>query len=343
MKNELTCKNERKSKIKERLKQKLEYSEKIKDIEYNKKIKLYHNIRNKELPKLKVLNYIKNNDITEGGNSYNQKFNINKKYYGIKSNNNKKYKSYNNKLNINDSLNNSQNLKGMNLISFNENINNIYKKITINDFNSKEINKNDYYDLIAQYNIKAKSSNKMNNKNNKKVPKKFSHKIIRTYENIDLILNELTQKKEEYSIPEIQDTSFKGYENNEKRFNFMKINNKTNKINIPNLDKKNYYTNKASPRKYETNLDFIENEEMIINKKVYEEDVYFINKDNLKLKKSLELRSNENDYIIKEDLNKLDNNSSKLEQDEKDERSDVTLISFISEDIKDISSDFSDL
>ena len=337
MKNELTYKNERKSKIKERLKQKLEYSQNIKDIEYNKKIKQYQNIKTKELPKIKILN--KNNDIIVGDNNYNQKLNINKKYYGLKNINNNNYKSYNTELNINDSLNNSHNLKGMNLISFNENINNIYKKITINDFNSKEINKNDYYDIIAQHNRKAKSSNKMDNKNDKKVTKKFSNKIIGSNGNADFILNELNQNKGEYSIPEVQEISFKSYGNTGKRFTFMKINNEENIINNPNLDNQKFYTNKESPRKYEANLDFIEKEEMPINKKIYKEDVYFINKDNLKLEKSLDLQSNENDNIIKKDFKNLDNSSwHKL-----DERSDVTLESFISEDIKDISSDFSDL
>lgn len=342
MKNELTCKNERKSKIKERLKQKLEYSEKIKDIEYNKKIKRYHNIKNKELPKIKILNHIKNNNIIEGDNNYNQQFNINEKYYGLKSLNNYNYKNYNTELNISDSLNNSQNLKGMNLISFNENINNIYKKITINDFNNKEINKNVYYDIITQNSIKSKSSNKMNNKNGKKIPNKCSNKIIGTYGNVDMILNDLNQNKGEYSIPEAQDFSFKSYENNGRKFNFMKTNNKINIINNQNLDNKKYYTNKASPRKYDTNLKFIEKEQKPINNKIYEEDVYFINKDNLKLKNSLDLKSNENenDYIINKDLKNLDNSSSK---NELDERSDVTLVSFVSEDIKDISSDFSNL
>jgi len=340
MKNELTYKNERKSKIKERLKQKLEYSEKIKNIEYNKKIKKYHNIKNKELPKIKVLNYIKNNNIAEGDNNYNQKLNINEKYYGLKSLNNNNYKSYNTEFNINDSLNNSQNLKGMNLISFNENINNIYKKITINGFNNKEMNKNVYYNIISQQNVKAKSNNKINNKNQKIIPKKFSHKVLGAYGKVDMVLNALSQNKGEYTIPGAQDTSFNSYENNGNRFNFLKANNMKNIINNQNLDNKKYYTNKSSPRKYDTNLDYLENEEKPINKKIYEEDVYFINKDNLKLEKSLDLKSNENDYIIKKDLKNLDNSSSK---NEIDEISDVTLVSFISEDIKDISSDFSNL
>jgi len=340
MKNELTYKNKKKTKIKERLKQKLEYSEKIKDIEYNKKIKKYHNIKNKELPKIKVLNYIKNNNIAEGDNNYNQKLNINEKYFGLKSLNYNNYKSYNTEFNINDSLNNSQNLKGMNLISFNENINNIYKKITINGFNNKEMNKSVYYNIISQQNVKAKSNNKINNKNKKIIPKKFSHKVLGAYEKVDEVLNALSQNKGEYAIPEAQDTSFNSYENNGNRFNFLKANNMKNIINNQNLDNKKYYTNKSSLRKYDKNLDYLENEEKPINKKIYEEDVYFINKDNLKLEKSLDLKSNENDCIIKKDLKNLDNSSSK---NEIDEISDVTLVSFISEDIKDISSDFSNL
>jgi hypothetical protein len=49
--------------------------------------------------------------------------------------------------------------KNMNLISFNENINNIYKKITINDFNNKEINQKVFYNVVhnTHHNLESNS------------------------------------------------------------------------------------------------------------------------------------------------------------------------------------------
>ena len=53
----------------------------------------------------------------------------------------------------------SKNPKNMNLISFNENINNIYKKITINDFNNKEIKQKVFYNVVhnTHHNLESNS------------------------------------------------------------------------------------------------------------------------------------------------------------------------------------------
>jgi hypothetical protein len=333
MKNELTCKNERKSKIKERLKQKLEYSEKIKDIEYNKKIKLYNNIKNKELPKIKVLNYIKNNDITEGDNNYNQKININKKYYGLKNKNNNKYKSYNTELNINDSLNNSQNLKGMNLISFNENINNIYKKVTINDYNNKDMDQNVFYNIINVDNICETNEDIEYTKPTKKTPK-YSVNLINSYKNDQLLFNFLNQDKIDDTTQNEQISSIRKKKKNDgNRFNFLRAKSNCNIGKKDGIIKK-YNTNKNSFRKINIDNNDISKKDnnniKEIKKKIeYEEDMYFHSKD--KNKKTID---NNNDS------KSMNNNCKSNNINSEEESSDITIISLCSEDIKDISSDF---
>ena len=144
--------DEKKTKIKERLKLKLEYSEKIKNNENNKMFRKYNNIKNIELPKIKILNYLNNNseDIDLYKNIFNSNYNNEnyilynkiKKLYNINHKNGKEtiIKNYKAK-------NSPKNMHNMNLISFNENINNIYKKVTINDFN-KEINNKGFYKML---------------------------------------------------------------------------------------------------------------------------------------------------------------------------------------------------
>jgi hypothetical protein len=89
--------DEKKTKIKERLKLKLEYSEKIKNQENSKILKKLNNIKNKELPKIKVLNYLNHN--SDDIDSFNYSFKNNNKnnpiiYNKIKSKEIKQNKSY---------------------------------------------------------------------------------------------------------------------------------------------------------------------------------------------------------------------------------------------------------
>ena len=336
--------NEKKTKIKERLKLKLEYSEKIKNNENNKILKKFSNIKNNELPKLKILNYLNNNseDIDLFNNNFNSNnnndnfiiYNKIKKGYNIHPKNKKETikKNYTTK----DS---PKNMHNMNLISFNENINNIYKKVTINDFN-KEMNNKEFYNMLQNLdNILEISSPEKNLENQtlKKI-KKISPKnseISKNSQNDKLLLNILSQNNENNNNIEESINQNKSHKNDGKRFNFLRSN--TTFIDIKK-QKKNY-TNKSSLKKFynEENLDILDTEQNIQNKsnnlrakkKVFEEDFNYINKD--KCKKSFDLGENKKDFIPKIDK---DNNS------DEEENSDVTIVSFCSEDIKDISSDF---
>ena len=335
--------DEKKAKIKERLKLKLEYSEKIKNNENNKILKKFSNIKNNELPKLKISNYLNNNseDIDSFNNLNSNNNNDNfiiynkiKKGYNIHPKNKKK--SITKKYTINDS---PKNLHNMNLISFNENINNIYKKVTINDFN-KEMNNKEFYNMlqnldnILEINSPDKNSENLSLKMIKKISPNNSE-ISKNSRNDKILLNILNQNNENNNNIEEPINQIKCQKNDGKRFNFLRDN--TTFIDIKN-QKKNY-TNKSSLKKFdnEQNLNILDTEQNIQNKsnnlkakkKLFEEDFNYINKDNVK--KSFDLGENKKDFIQKV---YKENNS------EEEENSDVTIMSLCSEDIKDISSDF---
>ena len=342
MKKEFSNKfEEKKSKIKERFKLKLEYSEKVKNNENNKVLKKFSNIKNNELPKIKILNYLNNNNI-ENLDSY---------YNNITDNNYILYNKIKKGLNIhknendqntknNEKKNSPNNLHNMNLISFNENINNIYKKVTINDFN-KEINQKDYDDMmqnldnILESNSPEKSIDDISYKN-RKISPKYSFKQNNSHKNGKIVLN---FKEDEYGIPEETYTNINKLKKKGKKINYMRTNSIHHNIKKENMFKKKYYTNKSSVKKIEDNYnnsDILETEENFKNKFdnlknkkiIYEEDLYQINKDNIK--KSFDLGIKNHNFI----KDKLNNNS------EEDESSDITIVSLVSDDIKDISSDF---
>ena len=236
-------------------------------------------------------------------------------------------------------------MHNMNLISFNENINNIYKKVTINDFN-KEINQKDYdymmqnSDNILESNSPEKSIEDISYKNRKNSPK-YTFKQNNSHKNEKIILK---FKEDEYGIPE------EGYNNNSKHKkignenNYIRTNSTHNNIKKQNIFKKKYYTNKPSVKKlednYYNNSYILETEDNyknkfnnLKNKKIlYEEDIYQINKDNIKKSFDLGIK---NHYF-----NNSTNNEKLNKNSEEEESSDITIVSFLSEDIKDISSDF---
>ena len=127
-------------------------------------------------------------------------------------------------------------------------------------------------------------------------------------------------------------------------------NTKQNSIKKQNtVKKKIYYTNKVSPRKFvindnETNLDYLDTEDNTKyrfnnfknKKRLYEEDTYYMNRENLEKSRGYEIRNKSFNSKIK-NLEKSDKSNSE------NESSDVTIVSLLSEDIKDISSDFFDL
>ena len=265
--------NEKKTKIKERLKLKLEYSEKIKNNENNKILKKFSNIKNNELPKFKILNYLNNNsediDLFNNFNSNNNNdnfiiYNKIKKGYNIHHKNQKE--AFKKNYTIKDS---PKNLQNMNLISFNENINNIYKKVTINDFN-KEMNNKEFYNMLQNLdNILEISSPEKNLENQtlKKI-KKISPKnseISKNSQNEKILLNILNQNNENNNNIEEPINQIKSQKNDGKRFNFLRSN--TTFIDIKK-QKKNY-TNKSSLKKFdnEHNIDIIDTEQNIKKKK----------------------------------------------------------------------------
>lgn len=323
--------------MKERLKLKLEYSEKIKNLENNKMLKKLNILQNKELPKIKVLN------------SYNN-------YIGNNSNMNKKNEAEFTQSSLSKSS--SKKPKNMNLISFNENINNIYKKITINDFNNKEINQKIFYNVVhnTHNNLESNSDDikieDMDYQTKNKIPYKYSDKVVGSYKNEQLLFNILNKNKEDYNIPEKQKTQIKKTKKDDERFNFLRTKTSINTITKPLVIKNKYNTNKSSVNKLlksenDITFDFLETNEKkkkkynnFINKKtVYEEDNYYLKKDNLNLKQSYNIEISKNDYISNITNKKLEEAKNKSSEDES---SDVTIFSFLSEDIKDISSDFFD-
>ena len=337
MKNGALNFDEKKTKMKERLKLKLEYSEKIKNLENNKMLKKLNILQNKELPKIKVLN------------SYNN-------YIGNNSNMNKKNEAEFTQSSLSKSS--SKKPKNMNLISFNENINNIYKKITINDFNNKEINQKIFYNVVhnTHNNLESNSDDikieDMDYQTKNKIPYKYSDKVVGSYKNEQLLFNILNKNKEDYNIPEKQKTQIKKTRKDDERFNFLRTKTSINTITKPLVIKNKYNTNKSSVNKLlksenDITFDFLETNEKkkkkynnFINKKtVYEEDNYYLKKDNLNLKQSYNIEISKNDYISNITNKKLEEAKNKSSEDES---SDVTIFSFLSEDIKDISSDFFD-
>ena len=337
MKNGALNFDEKKTKMKERLKLKLEYSEKIKNLENNKMLKKLNILQNKELPKIKVLN------------SYNN-------YIGNNSNMNKKNEAEFTQSSLSKSS--SKKPKNMNLISFNENINNIYKKITINDFNNKEINQKIFYNVVhnTHNNLESNSDDikieDMDYQTKNKIPYKYSDKVVGSYKNEQLLFNILNKNKEDYNIPEKQKTQIKKTKKDDERFNFLRTKTSINTITKPLVIKNKYNTNKSSVNKLlksekDITFDFLETNEKkkkkynnFINKKtVYEEDNYYLKKDNLNLKQSYNIEISKNDYISNITNKKLEEAKNKSSEDES---SDVTIFSFLSEDIKDISSDFFD-
>jgi len=358
MKNGALNFDDKKTKMKERLKLKLEYSEKIKNLENNKMLKKLNILKNNELPKIKVLNL--NNNYIEEIDSYNNGSNYlinNKLRNSINSNLTKKNEGKLNRSTLSKSS--AKKPKNMNLISFNENINNIYKKITINDFNNKEIKQKVFYNVVhnTHNNLESNSDDikieDMDYQTKNKVSCKYSDKIVGSYKNEQLLFNILNKNKEDYNMPEKQNTQIKKNKKDDERFNFLR-----EKTNINSLEiKSKYKTNKSSDNKLiinsekDINFDGLENDENtknkfkynnFMNKKIaYEEDTYYLNKDNLNLKKSY---NNDNeisnkDYSSNIENKKLDEPKNKSSEDES---SDVTIFSFLSEDIKDISSDFFD-
>ena len=349
MKNRISNKfDEKKTKIKERFKLKLEYSEKIKNKENSKILKKLSNFKNKELPKIKVLNRLNQNSDDIDSFNYNNLINNNSMLYKkIKNNEIKSNQKYN------TAKTSNENLQNMNLISFNENINNIYKKVTINDFNNKEINQKMFYNMIQNIDnilepnliVDKKYEVKNYNYKNKIIPQNSSNN---TFKNDDLLLSILNQSKE---IPEEEEpySPGKNRKNDGKegnRFNFLRSKTIYNKHKYPNIIKKKYYTNKGSPKKVEincdndNNIDILETDQNTINKKIlYEEDLSYNNNNNKNiLKKSFDLDMKNKNLNIKKNKKYIKQNNS-----EEEESSDVTIESLCSEDIKDISSDFSNL
>ena len=337
MKNGALNFDEKKTKMKERLKLKLEYSEKIKNLENNKMLKKLNILQNKELPKIKVLN------------SYNN-------YIGNNSNMNKKNEAEFTQSSLSKSS--SKKPKNMNLISFNENINNIYKKITINDFNNKEINQKIFYNVVhnTHNNLESNSDDikieDMDYQTKNKIPYKYSDKVVGSYKNEQLLFNILNKNKEDYNIPEKQKTQIKKTKKDDERFNFLRTKTSINTITKPLVIKNKYNTNKSSVNKLlksenDITFDFLEANEkkkkkynnFIKKKTIYEEDNYYLKKDNLNLKQSYNIEISKNDYISNITNKKLEEAKNKSSEDES---SDVTIFSFLSEDIKDISSDFFD-
>ena len=351
MKNGALNFDDKKSKMKERLKLKLEYSEKIKNLENNKMLKKLNIINNNDLPKIKVLNSYNNNieEITSYNNGSNYLIN-NKMKKGINSNLSGKNKVEINQSNLSKSS--SKKPKNMNLISFNENINNIYKKITINDFNNKEINQKVFYNVVhnTHHNLESNSEDikieDMDYQTKNKVPYKYSDKVVGTYKNGQLLLNILNQNKEDYNIPEKQKTPIND------KFKFLRTKTTLNGTFKPLAIRNKYNTNNSSVNKLlnsenDINFDFLETDEkkkkkynnFIKKKTLYKEDTYFLKKDNLNLKQSYNNERNSNDSISNIPNKKWGEPKNKSSEDES---SDVTIFSFISEDIKDISSDFFD-
>lgn len=357
MKNGALNFDDKKTKMKERLKLKLEYSEKIKNLENNKMLKKLKIINNNELPKIKVLNSY--NNYIEEIDSYNNGSNY------IISNKNKKGNNSNlsekNEVDIsqsNLSKSSSKKSKNMNLISFNENINNIYKKITINDFNNKEINQKVFYNVVnnTHNNLETNSDDikmeDMDYQAKNKISYKYSDKVVGSYKDDKLLLNILNQNKEDYNIPQIQNTQIKKTKKDDKRFKFLRTKTTLNSNTNPLALKNKYNTNKSSVNKLinsenEIKFDILDTDEnkkkkynnFIRKKTIYKEDTYYLKKDNLNLNKSNNNEISSNDYISNIPNKKLDEPKNKSSEDES---SDVTIFSFLSEDIKDISSDFFD-
>ena len=227
----------------------------------------------------------------------------------------------------------SPNMENLKLISYNENINNIYKKVTINDYNNKDMDQNVFYNIINVDNICETNEDIEYTKPTKKTPK-YSVNLINSYKNDQLLLNFLNQDKIEYTTPNEQISSIRNKKKNDgKRFNFLRA--KSN-CNIGKKDGvvKKYNTNKNSLRKM--NIDnndiskkYNNNIKEMKKKSEYEEDMYFDSKD--KNKKTIE-----NNIDSKSMNNYCKSNNINSEE----ESSDITIISLCSEDIKDISSDF---
>lgn len=323
---------EKKSIIKERLKLKLEYSKKIKNKENNKILKKLNNIKNKELPKIKVLNIHNSTD--------NDSFN-----YNIMNNSKSNYMIYNkikkNENNSNIKYNTKQSPENLNLISFNENINNIYKKVTINDFNNKEIDQKMFYNMMQNLDNFLEQNTVNNvvdigeqNLDDKNLLKQTNN----SHNNEKFLLNLLSSNKEEFHLPE---KGNKKEKNDGNRFNFLRSKTLYNNHKYSKSINKKYHTNKSSIKKIDINcdndniLDILKTEQ---NKKIlYDDDISYINKGNNALKKSFDIE------IKKKNISLEKRHDNFRKDNSEDESSDVTIISFCSEDIKDISSDFSNL
>jgi hypothetical protein len=314
---------ERKSKIKERIKLKLEYSEKIKNEENNKVLKKITKMKKKEFPKLNVFN---------SNNMDSDSYNLNK---------NKNYKIFNKlksgiitrqKNNILDKST-PPNMENMKLISYNENINNIYKKVTINDYNNKDMDQNVFYNIINVDNICETNEDIEYTKPTKKTPK-YSVNLINSYKNDQLLFNFLNQDKIDDTTQNEQISSIRKKKKNDgNRFNFLRAKSNCNIGKKDGIIKK-YNTNKNSFRKINIDNNDISkkynNNIKEIKKKIeYEEDMYFHSKD--KNKKTID---NNNDS------KSMNNNCKSNNINSEEESSDITIISLCSEDIKDISSDF---
>ena len=314
---------ERKSKIKERIKLKLEYSEKIKNEENNKVLKKITKMKKKEFPKLNVFN---------SNNMDSDSYNLNK---------NKNYKIFNKlksgiitrqKNNILDKST-PPNIENMKLISYNENINNIYKKVTINDYNNKDMDQNVFYNIINVDNICETNEDIEYTKPTKKTPK-YSVNLINSYKNDQLLFNFLNQDKIDDTTQNEQISSIRKKKKNDgNRFNFLRAKSNCNIGKKDGIIKK-YNTNKNSFRKINIDNNDISKKDnnniKEIKKKIeYEEDMYFHSKD--KNKKTID---NNNDS------KSMNNNCKSNNINSEEESSDITIISLCSEDIKDISSDF---
>ena len=319
---------ESKSKIKERIKLKLEYSEKIKNEENNKVLKKINNMKKKELPKIKTLN----SNIIDS-DSFNFKINKNYKIFN-------KLKSgifLQNRSNILDksSPQNTQNMENMKLISYNENINNIYRRVTINDYNNKEMDQNVFYNIINVDNI-CETNEDIDYRSPIKKSPKYSVNLINSYNNDQLLFNFLNQDKIDYITPKENISSIRMKKKDGSRFNFLRTQTNCNIHNKNDFIKK-YKTNKNSFRK----ITIDSTKKDINNKKgfnntvhknsIYEEDIYSDSKD--KNKKRID-----NSGGI--DSKSMNNYSKSNNINSEEESSDITIISLCSEDIKDLSSDF---
>jgi hypothetical protein len=247
---------ERKSKIKERIKLKLEYSEKIKNEENNKVLKKITKMKKKEFPKLNVFN---------SNNMDSDSYNLNK---------NKNYKIFNKlksgiitrqKNNILDKST-PPNMENMKLISYNENINNIYKKVTINDYNNKDMDQNVFYNIINVDNICETNEDIEYTKPTKKTPK-YSVNLINSYKNDQLLFNFLNQDKIDDTTQNEQISSIRKKKKNDgNRFNFLRAKSNCNIGKKDGIIKK-YNTNKNSFRKIKidsTKKDIIIKKDLII-------------------------------------------------------------------------------